>query len=122
MRTSPFATTAPVWSCTVPVIAPVAPPCANTWLTTANTINGNHGRLRENLRIHSSPLRADSETAVQALEKNEGTTKHLHAPRVRVECPAVCIARRPHGVRKDSCAPTYRGRSDPRWQTGWVRS
>src|SRR5579864_3748265 len=28
MRTSAFATTAPLGSCTVPVIAPVAPPCA----------------------------------------------------------------------------------------------
>ena len=29
MRTSAFATTAPLGSCTVPVIAPVAPPCEN---------------------------------------------------------------------------------------------
>src|SRR5215469_14833735 len=37
MRTSAFATTAPLGSCTVPVIAPVAPPWANTREVKART-------------------------------------------------------------------------------------
>src|SRR5579862_3126174 len=57
MRMSALATTAPVGSTTVPLIAPVAPPWANVWVRSRVLRNTIQNVLRKGLDIHSSPTR-----------------------------------------------------------------
>src|SRR5204862_7665624 len=56
MRTSAPATKAPLGSNTVPVIAPVAPPCASTCAAQISPNKLMQNILPNDLRIHSSPM------------------------------------------------------------------
>src|ERR1700728_709975 len=51
MRTSALATSAPLGSCTVPAIAPVAPPCAKTCTASANAMRLKPMNLIEELAM-----------------------------------------------------------------------
>src|SRR5438309_10392802 len=55
MRTSALATTAPLESCTVPVMAPVAPPWAKVMPTSEIAHSAQQRNLLTDLDIHPSP-------------------------------------------------------------------
>src|SRR5438270_3288101 len=55
MRTSALATTAPLESCTVPVMAPVAPPWAKVMPTSEIASSAQQRNLLTDLDIHPSP-------------------------------------------------------------------
>src|SRR5579863_5950328 len=55
MRTSAFASTAPLASCTVPEMAPVAPPCPKAGAASASAITARTTNLIEELAILFPP-------------------------------------------------------------------
>src|SRR5213080_1666017 len=120
IRTSAPATTAPLGSCTVPVIAPVAPPCANIWPNNARTANATKKSLLAALgipspkfcrmtwwlrQIHGIPARkpalVSKEMAARLLKKqpacnnridNPALVKHLLQPFVEAAIHENCLS------------------------------
>src|SRR5437773_1469680 len=70
MRTSAPATTAPLGSSTVPLMAPVAPPCANACATQTIPTKLIQDNLPNDLGIHSSLMSALLLSTVKGVVQN----------------------------------------------------
>src|SRR6266446_5880372 len=101
MRTSALGITAPVESCTVPLMAPVAPPWAKTWVNRQRPRKTDHNALRENLGIHSSPTRGRWLGPLYGL-RTEGSRGQQHAP-AHARAPGLRSTETGSG----GCAPDY---------------
>src|ERR1051326_2164612 len=81
MRTSAFATTAPLGSCTVPVIAPVAPPCPKAAKVTASAITLSTVNLIALLAMVFLPtVRLNAELVLLRKREREASTRVGSSP------------------------------------------